>query len=119
MTTTQAPISLYGFLRPRPERAREVRELLGSLLEPTRREEGNLEYHLHAQDDGRLFLYEVWRSQEDLDRHNATPRLRAFLDHLLEFLEEAPDGYFDTMVSPYPVSSGTQVRRGQQPTPLG
>ncbi|WP_328902271.1 MULTISPECIES: hypothetical protein [unclassified Streptomyces] len=79
MTTTKAPISLCGFLRPRPERADEVR---------------------------RLFLYEVWRSQEDPDRHNSTPLLRAFLDHLLDFLEEAPDGYFDTMISPYPTKNG-------------
>ncbi|CAG6394846.1 antibiotic biosynthesis monooxygenase [Streptomyces cocklensis] len=102
MTADRAPISLYGFLRPKPERAREVRQLLTALVEPTRQEEGNLEYHLHAHDDGRLFLYEVWRSQEDLDRHNATPPLRDFLDNLLDFLEEAPEGYFDTMVSPYP-----------------
>ncbi len=106
MTTTQAPISLYGFLRPRPERADEVKQFLASLVEPTRREEGNLEYHLHAQDDGRLFLYEVWRSQEDLDRHNATPPLRDFLAQLPAFLEEAPDGYFDTMISPYPGEAG-------------
>ncbi|MEW2177712.1 putative quinol monooxygenase [Streptomyces sp. NPDC005406] len=113
------PVALYGFLRPRPERAHEVRELLSSLVEPTRQEEGNLEYHLHAHDDGRLFLYEVWRSQEDLDRHNATPPLRAFLDNLLDFLEEAPDGYFDTMVSPYPAGSGGPARQEQRPTPLG
>ncbi|WP_223778346.1 putative quinol monooxygenase [Streptomyces sp. 135] len=113
MTTAQAPISLYGFLRPRPERADEVRQFLASLVEPTRREEGNLEYHLHAQDDGRLFLYEVWRSQEDLDRHNATPALRHFLDHLLDFLEEAPDGYFDTMISPYPRESGESGDSGE------
>lgn len=107
----QAPLSLYGFLRPRPERAGEVRRLLTSLVEPTRQEEGNLEYHLHEHDDGRFFLYEVWRSPEDLDRHNAYPPLRAFLDNLAEYLEEAPEAYAGTMVSPYP-SSG-------QPRPDG
>ncbi|MEU1481916.1 putative quinol monooxygenase [Streptomyces sp. NPDC001668] len=39
-------ISLYGFLRPRPERAEEVRQILTSFVEPTRQEEGNLQYHL-------------------------------------------------------------------------
>ncbi|MHC3816479.1 putative quinol monooxygenase [Streptomyces sp. DT9] len=58
-------------------------------------------------DEGRLFLYEVWRSQEDLDPHNATPPLRAFLDNLLDYLEEAPDGYFNTMASPYPIRGGS------------
>jgi quinol monooxygenase YgiN len=101
MTTNDLPISLYGFLRPKPERADEVRRLLVSLVAPTRLEEGNLEYHLHEHDDGRLFLYEVWRSQEDLDRHNELPRLREFLDNLDEYLAEPVEGYFNTMVSTY------------------
>ncbi|MEU2250299.1 putative quinol monooxygenase [Streptomyces sp. NPDC019224] len=100
-----APLALYGFLRPRPERVDEVRRTLSSLVEPTRREPGNLQYHLHEQEDGRFFLYEVWRSQEDVDRHNATPALRAFLDNLPAFLESTPEGYFDTMISPYADSS--------------
>ncbi|QKG24008.1 putative quinol monooxygenase [Actinomadura verrucosospora] len=102
MTTKRSPIALYGFLRPRPERADEVRDLLSALVEPTRAEAGNLEYHLHEQPDGRFFLYEVWRSQQDLDEHNEYPPLRAFLDNILDYLEEAPEGYFDTMTSPYP-----------------
>jgi len=104
MTKTQparTPVSLYGFLRPRPERAEEVRRILTSLVAPTRQEEGNLEYHLHENEDGRLFLYEVWRSREDLDRHNALPPLRAFLENLAEYLEEPPEAYFGTMLSPY------------------
>jgi quinol monooxygenase YgiN len=96
------PISLYGFLRPRPERADEVRQLLTSLVAPTRLEPGNLEYHLHEHEDGRFFLYEVWRSQEDLDRHNERPPLRAFLENLSEYLAEPVEGYFNTMVSAYP-----------------
>ncbi|MFG2645086.1 putative quinol monooxygenase [Streptomyces sp. NPDC048370] len=105
MTNTDRPdrpIALYGFLRPRPEYADEVRRVLSSFVEPTRREPGNLQYHLHEHEDGRFFLYEVWRSQEDLDQHNATPPLAAFLGSLSTFLEDAPEGYFDTMLSPYP-----------------
>jgi quinol monooxygenase YgiN len=103
MTTTHTPISLYGFLRPKPDRADEVRRILTSLVEPTRQEEGNLEYHLHEHADGRFFLYEVWRSQADLDQHNQYTPLREFLDNMMEYLEEAPDGYFNTMVSAYAV----------------
>ncbi|MFE5602416.1 putative quinol monooxygenase [Streptomyces coelicoflavus] len=103
-TTPRTPLSLYGFLRPRPERADEVRRILTSLVEPTRQEEGNLQYHLHEHEDGRFFLYEVWRSQADLDRHNALPALRAFLDHLPEYLDGEVEGYFDTMLSAYPAA---------------
>ncbi|WP_329024916.1 putative quinol monooxygenase [Streptomyces sp. NBC_01423] len=100
-----APLALYGFLRPRPEQVDDVRRALSGLVEPTRREPGNLAYHLHEQEDGRFFLYEVWRSREDLDRHNALPALRAFLGDLPALLEDAPEVYADTMISPYAVSA--------------
>lgn len=60
------------------------------LVEPSRGHRGSLDYHLHEQDDGRFFLYEVWRSKEDLDRHNATPLLRAFMDAVSEHIEGRP-----------------------------
>lgn len=101
-TVGRGPVALYGFLRPRTERAADVRRLMAGLVESSRQEEGNLAYHLHDQDDGRLFLYEVWRSRQDLDRHNATPLLRDFLDHLTDYLEEAPEAYAGAMISPYP-----------------
>ncbi|MBO1331356.1 putative quinol monooxygenase [Streptomyces sp. VRA16 Mangrove soil] len=100
------PLSLYGFLRPKPERVDDVRALLTSLVAPTRQEEGNLDYHVHEHEDGRFFLYEVWRSQEDLDLHNQFPPLRAFLDHLDDYLVAAPEGYFNTMTSPHPSLGG-------------
>ena len=105
MTTTsaqQAPISLYGFLTPKPGHSNELRRLLLDLVEPSREHEGSLQYHLHEQEDGRFFLYEVWRSREDLDRHNATQLLRTFMDELPEHLEGTPEAYFGTMRSPYP-----------------
>jgi quinol monooxygenase YgiN len=105
MTTTQSPIALYGFLRPKPARAADVRHLLASLVAPTRREEGNLEYHLHEHQDGRFFLYEVWRSQADLDQHNEYPPLREFLDNMMEYLAEPPEVYADTMLSAYPAAA--------------
>ncbi|MGW2278349.1 putative quinol monooxygenase [Streptomyces sp. NPDC001770] len=101
MTNTAHPIALCGFLRPRPERADEVRRILLSFVAPTRQEPGNLQYHLHEHEDGRFFLYEVWRSQEDLDRRNATPPPRAFLENLPAYLDRPSDGFFNTMISPY------------------
>ncbi|WP_433136990.1 putative quinol monooxygenase [Actinomadura nitritigenes] len=105
MTTTSAtsaPVSLYGFLTPKPGHADELRRLLLALVEPSRGHEGGLQYHLHEQEDGRFFLYEVWRSQEDLDRHNATPLLQTFMSEAPEHMEGAPEAYFGAMISPYP-----------------
>lgn len=107
----RVPVSLYGFLRPRPEHADEVREVLAGLAVAAREEEGNLEYHLHAQDDGRLFLYEVWRSQEDLDRHNGTAPLREFFSRLDEYLAEPLEAYGGAMVSPFPAGHGAGAGR--------
>ncbi|MBE1576182.1 putative quinol monooxygenase [Amycolatopsis roodepoortensis] len=103
-TTSTAPLSLYGFLTPKPGHADEFRKLLMDLVEPSRGHEGSLQYHLHEQEDGRFFLYEVWRSQEDLDRHNATPLLRAFMDELPEHIAGAPEVYFGAMRSTYPAT---------------
>ncbi|RKN39558.1 putative quinol monooxygenase [Streptomyces hoynatensis] len=105
MTTTsqaQTPVSLYGFLTPRPGHAAALRKLLLDLVEPSRGHEGSLQYHLHEEEDGRFFLYEVWRSQEDLDRHQATPTLRAFLAELPEHLDGQVEAHSGTMRSPYP-----------------
>lgn len=99
MTT---PVSLYGFLTPKPGHADDLRTLLTNLVEPSRAHEGSLEYHLHEQDDGRFFLYEVWRSRADLDRHNATALLRTFMAELPEHLDGPLEAYSGTMRSPYP-----------------
>lgn len=98
----QPPVSLYGFLTPKPGHGDTLGRLLRDLVEPSRAHEGSLEYHLHTQEDGRFFLYEVWRSQADLDRHNATPLLRTFLDALPQHLAAPVEGYAGAMLSPYP-----------------
>lgn len=107
MTSTPVPVSLYGFLTPKTGHAAAFRKLLMDLVEPSRGHEGSLQYHLHEQEDGRFFLYEVWRSQEDLDRHNATPLLRAFLAELPEHLEGAPEVYTGVLRSAHPAGAGS------------
>ncbi|WP_410644310.1 putative quinol monooxygenase [Amycolatopsis sp. lyj-346] len=100
MPTAQTPVALYGFLTPQSGHTDELRKLLVDLVEPSRGHEGSLQYHLHEQEDGRFFLYEIWRSQEDLDRHNATALLRAFMDELPKHLDGTPEAYFGTLRSP-------------------
>ena len=100
--TDASPVSLYGFVTPRPGHADRLRSLLLELVEPSRGHAGNLEYHLHEQEDGRFFLYEVWRSQEDLDRHNATPLLVDFMAALPEHLGAPIEAYSGAMRSAYP-----------------
>lgn len=97
------PYALVGFARPKPERAAELRRLLLSFVEPTRAEEGCLQYHFHAdRDDASVFaFYEVWRSREDLDRHLELPHMRAFWDSRMDYLTEDLEIRPLDMLSPY------------------
>jgi quinol monooxygenase YgiN len=84
------PIGLYGFARPRPERAQELEKLLLSFVEPTRAEPGSLQYQVHrdADDSGTLVFYELWRSADDLRWHLAAPALTRFQQNRMEYLRE-------------------------------
>lgn len=84
------PVGLYGFARPKPERAAELLDLLLSFVEPTRAEPGSLVYQVHrdAADPAQLVFYELWRSPEDLRRHLALPHMAAFQRTRMEYLDE-------------------------------
>ncbi|MEV6224118.1 putative quinol monooxygenase [Nocardia fluminea] len=96
--------ALVGFAHPKPERRDDLRELLLSFVEPTRAEEGCLEYHFHVDsDDPSVFVfYEVWRSRADLDRHLALPHMREFWNSRLDYLTRDLDIRWIDMLSPYP-----------------
>ncbi|MFV0484591.1 MAG: putative quinol monooxygenase [Bacteroidales bacterium] len=51
------------------------------LIEPTRKEEGCLVYELlSSSEDGDVYMfYEVWASEEDLQRHTKSPHFMHFL----------------------------------------
>ncbi|MFD6452561.1 MULTISPECIES: putative quinol monooxygenase [unclassified Nocardia] len=101
MSSTYA---LVGFAHPKPERRDDLRELLLSFVEPTRAEEGCLEYHFHVDsDDPSVFVfYEVWRSKADLDRHLALPHMQDFWNSRLDYLTRDLDIRWIDMLSPYP-----------------
>lgn len=51
-------------------------------------------YDLFVEADGTIFLYEAWRSQEDLDRHLQKPYVRDFVRRSPDWLEGINDAYF-------------------------
>ncbi|GAA4915318.1 quinol monooxygenase YgiN [Stackebrandtia albiflava] len=95
--------SLYGFVTPAPGMRSELREVLLSLVAPSRAEPGNVEYHLHEEDDGRFFLYEVWRGDADFAAHMETPHMTGFARRAGDLIAGAPEAYHGRMISP-PVS---------------
>jgi len=69
-----------------------LREELLRCIEPTRAEEGCLQYDLHVATDrpGHFLFYENWTSREALDRHLATPHLQRLSGLLPELSEGEP-----------------------------
>jgi len=82
-------LSVVATMRAKPGKEQELRELLESLVEPTRAEDGNHTYALHqgTQDPLVFMFYENWTSQGHLDDHLATPHLQSALPRIPELLD--------------------------------
>ena len=71
----------------------DVKELLASLVELTRKEEGCIHYILHQEvdDKTRFMFYEVWTNRDALKQHGQQPHMKA-LGPKLKGLTEKGDG---------------------------
>ena len=58
-----------------------VKTELLKMIEPTRLEEGCIEYRLHQDnDDPKVFIFfEMWENMDCLERHMATPHYRNYI----------------------------------------
>lgn len=76
----------------KPGREDQLKRRLLALVAPTRKEDGCVQYDLHAVagEAGRFIFYENWTSAEALDRHLASAHLQAFLGVAGELLAEPP-----------------------------
>lgn len=69
------------------------------VMELTQAEEGNIAYNLHRTDDGGFFLYEVWRTQEDLDIHLNKPYIKDLIKKMNILLDGKNDAHFGKIIS--------------------
>ncbi len=85
-------LTVVAEMLAKPGREDELKRHLLALVEPTRREEGCVQYDVHVAtgEPGRFVFYENWTSREMLDRHLASPHLQAFLKAAPELLAEKP-----------------------------
>lgn len=97
---TTTTVSLYGFLRPKKEHAATLRRELLALAASARAEAGSLVYNVHEEKDGAIFIYEVWRSQEDLDKHMQQPQLKSFMERLPAWLAGDIEAYTGRLITP-------------------
>jgi quinol monooxygenase YgiN len=78
-TETARTLHVVALFDARPGRREELRELLASLVAPTRRETGCLDYRLleDRENPQRFIFVEEWTDEAALDRHLQTPHLTA------------------------------------------
>lgn len=83
-------LTVVAEMQAKPGRELDLRKALLSLIEPTRKEEGCVQYdlHVHTDDPGRFVFYENWTSRERLSIHLATPHLQAFIAASADLLSE-------------------------------
>ena len=83
-------LTVIAYMRAKPGQEDRLREALQSLVEPTSKEEGYVNYDLHesVEQPGTFFFYENWESGEHLDAHLQTPHLVEFASRLDELLDE-------------------------------
>ena len=75
-----APLTIVAQLKAKPGKEKELQQVLQALVEPTRREQGIINYDMHVsnEDPGLFVFYENWRTKEEWDRHMKSPHLAAF-----------------------------------------
>ena len=77
---SQTLLTVVAEIVAKPGKEEEVRMHLLGFVEPTRKEEGCVQYDLHVSNDepGRFIFYENWTSEEALDKHSASAHIQAF-----------------------------------------
>ena len=82
-------LTVVATMRAKPGKEQELRELLESLIPPTRAEADCVTYALHqgTRDPAVFIFYELWTDQAALDAHLGTPHLQAALPKIPELLD--------------------------------
>jgi quinol monooxygenase YgiN len=82
-------LTVIASMKAKPGKEGELREALEALVSPSRSDDGNVSYDLHqgADDPSMFYLYENWRSAEQLDAHLQTPPLQDFVSRTGKLLD--------------------------------
>lgn len=86
------PLTVVAQFKAKPGKESLVRQELLSLLAPSRKDAGCLNYDLHqAPDNPALFLFhENWTNKAHLDQHLQKPELQAVLARVGQLVAEPP-----------------------------
>jgi quinol monooxygenase YgiN len=86
-------LTVVARVKAKPGKEAEVRKELLSLVGPSRKDPGCINYDLHqAVDNPALFLFhENWTSKAHLDQHLQKPDLQALLARVGQLVAEPPE----------------------------
>ncbi len=75
-----------------------VKSFLSGLMAKSRKEEGCVQYDIYQSTENprEFLLFTVWDNQESFDRHNQTPLMQEFKNHLAKefFVHESRKNYW-------------------------
>ncbi|CNH49248.1 antibiotic biosynthesis monooxygenase domain-containing protein [Yersinia massiliensis] len=82
-------VRVIASLVAKPEYVNEVKDAVLQVIEPSREEQGNLQYDLHAEygQNGSFVFFERWESDAALDKHNKTQHFGDFVKSIEGKLE--------------------------------
>ena len=82
-------VTVIAHMRAQPGKEQELRDALEALIEPTRQEEGYVNYDLHQgiEDSSLFYLYENWESVGTHETHMNQPHLQDFAGRLDDLLD--------------------------------
>src|ERR1700693_4069311 len=83
------PLTVVARVRAKTGQEIRLRQELQRLVPPTRAEAGCLRYDLHESttEPGWFLLYEIWKSEADLQAHFQTQYLKAFFSVVPEIAD--------------------------------
>jgi quinol monooxygenase YgiN len=85
---TNMTLHVVAHLPAKPDKVDELKTLLTSLLEPTRKEQGCIRYVLYqnTKEPTDFTFIEEWEGQEDLDRHLSNDHMKVAFGRFPELL---------------------------------
>ena len=86
-------VTVFALVKAKPGMEETAKQELLALVEPTRSEEGCINYDLHQSLDhaGHFRFYENWTSKELLDRHLQSAHVQRFMAKADGLLAEPPE----------------------------
>jgi quinol monooxygenase YgiN len=86
-------VTVFALVKAKPGMEETAKQELLALVEPTRSEEGCINYDLHQSlDHVEIFrFYENWTTKEFLDRHLQSAHVKQFIAKADQLLVEPPE----------------------------